>query len=94
MITECDPNPDLQHLNLFTPNFLAEEIKAKSEAEAKKIKEIAGVDGDVIEQKATVSGLNEMCSKFSITEEDHKLSLFFFNSIKNMSNLYRFVYDN
>ena len=94
MITECDPNHDLRHLNLFTPNFLAEEIKAKSEAEAKKIKEIAGVDGDVIEQKATVSGLNGMCSMFSITEEDHKLSLFFFNSIKNMSNLYRFVYDN
>ena len=82
------------NLDSFIPNFLAEEIKAKSEAEAKKIKDVAVVDGDVIEQKSTVSGLKGMCSKFGITEEDHKLSLFFFNSIKNMSNLYRYVYDN
>ena len=65
----------------------------KSEAESKKIVEIAGVEGDVIEQRATASGLSGMCSKFGITEEDEKLSLFFFNSIKNTSNLYRFVYD-
>ena len=75
-------------------NYLAEEVKVTSEAESKKIRDIATAEGDVIEQKAVVSGLRGMCSKFNITEEDHKLSLFFFNSIKGMENLQGFVYDN
>ncbi len=47
-----------------------------------------------MEQKATAAALGNMCSKFDVTDEDHKMSLFFFNSIKTMKNLRGFVYDN
>ncbi len=68
-------------------------VKETAEAEAKKVKSIATVEGDVIKQEALVTGLRGMCFKFNVTEEDQKLSLFFFNSLKGMEKLRAFVYD-
>ena len=43
---------------------------------------------DAIKQHATVKGLRNMCTRLNLTQPQHKLSLFYIDSLKHMENLY------
>merc|ERR1711894_796347 len=69
----------------------ANEILNAAYANSSMIEVMSEASADKIRQLATFSGWNKICDKFSLTQEDHKLSMLFIRTLSNMDNLVKSV---
>ena len=74
----------LFHLHNVMSSLSANEIAANSTAWSTFLHKQAHASGDKTTQNATVHGLQNMCKRLGLTQQDHKLSLYWINTLEKL----------
>ncbi len=67
----------------------ANEITGSLNAQGRLINDRADIEVDAVLQNATMKGLNNIYQTLNIQQQDHKLSLYLFNTMDRMEHLYK-----